>query len=71
MRLTKRDMARLTRLLALLQDHLESAIETALVPGTNQPDPRDEAQVRQVQRDRRDWREAEDYVRKLEAMRKA
>lgn len=56
MKLTKKDARQLIRLLGLLQDHLESAIDSALVPGTSEAMPEDQAGVA---KDRKDWRLAE------------
>ena len=63
--ITPRDRRQLINLLGLLQDHLESAIESSLVPGTNQPDPADEAAVLDVFRDRHTWKQAEVMIQKL------
>ena len=64
--ITKRDRSQLKRLLGLLQGHLESAIESALVPGTTEPMEEDR---HNVTIDRRDWNAAERLVKKLEAAR--
>jgi hypothetical protein len=50
MTLSRTDQSTLVLLLVLLQGHLESAIETAIVPGTDDPMPDDAANVA---RDRR------------------
>ena len=63
--LTQRDTYRLISLLGLLQDHLESAIESSLVPGTNEPDPAEENSVLDVRRDRHTWKQAEAMIQKL------
>jgi hypothetical protein len=56
------DARTMVRLLGLLQDHLESAIESCLLPGAT--DPGEEHRL-DVARDRRDWRAAETLVKKL------
>ena len=60
--LTKRERKELVRLLGILQDHLESAIDSSLIGGTRLPMHGAE---REVARDRKDWRTAEDWVMKL------
>lgn len=62
--LTLRDRRQLVRLLGLLQDHLESAIESCLVPGTSEPMANTDEAIN-VECDRRDWRAAEKWVGKL------
>ena len=57
--LTRRDAAALVRLLGELQTHLESAIESGLVPGETEPR---EQYGPDVAADRRTWRRAEDLV---------
>lgn len=61
--ISKRDARSLLQLLGLLQDHLESAIESSLLPGITEPMPED---AHNVLLDRRDWRAAERMVKKLE-----
>jgi len=63
MRLTASERKQLIRLLGLLQTHLESCIETALVSGTNEPMPEDEPGVRE---DRGNWKLAEKWIKWLE-----
>jgi hypothetical protein len=63
--ITPREKRQLIQLLGLLQDHLESAIESTLVPGTNEPDPADEVTVSDVWRDRQVWKQAEGMISKL------
>jgi hypothetical protein len=62
MRLTQSERKQLIRLLGLLQDHLESSIETALIAGTSEPAPEDEPGVRE---DRENWKLAERWVKWL------
>lgn len=52
------------RLIGNLQDHLESAIDAELVPGTNEPMPEHAALVRSL---RREWKQAEELVAALDA----
>lgn len=63
--LTKREAAAAIRLLGELQNLLEEAIDSALVPGTNGPMPED---ARAVARDRRLWKQAEQLVKRLEQL---
>lgn len=66
MTLTKKDRRLAIRLLGLLQTHLESAIESStLADGRIQP--KDPIAAQNVPIDRRDWKAAEDLVKKLEA----
>jgi hypothetical protein len=67
MTLSKRDVRTAIRLLGMLQTHLESAIECSCLPGTKKPDPRDVHAAHNVRLDRRDWKLAENLVKKLEA----
>lgn len=60
----------LAYLLGQYQSLLEAAIEGELVPGTGQPNPDDVDACRQVQRDRRRWRKAEEMQKLLEAVRR-
>jgi len=71
MTLAKRETRQAVRLLGLLQDHLESAIESSLVPGTNQPMDTDGDAKINVAADRRDWWAAERLVAKLSGERPA
>jgi hypothetical protein len=66
--LSRREVVTLIRLLGKLQDHLESAIESCMVPGTNKVS--DLWEKRGVAIDRKDWRQAETFVSKLELLRK-
>lgn len=68
--LTTRDRRTVIRLLGLLQDHLESAIESVLVPGTNEANPYDPEEVAGLARDRGNWRAAEMLIGKLSKPRK-
>jgi hypothetical protein len=63
--LTTRDRRTVIRLLGLLQDHLESAIESVIVPGTGEANPEEPEDVAGLIRDRRDWRIAETLIGKL------
>ncbi len=63
LRLTSRDRRQIIRLLGLLQTHLESAIDSSLVPGTSRPMPED---AHNVALDREDWKAAEKWVKRLE-----
>lgn len=64
--LTKKERRSAIRLLGLLQEHLESAIESStLKDGTIQPN--DPIAAKNVPIDRRDWKAAEGLVKKLEA----
>jgi len=56
--LRRRQVRAFSRLLADYQDHLESAIESELVPGENQPRENRRAIVADL---RQDWRAAEDF----------
>ena len=67
MNLSRTDKSTIVRLLGVLQDHLESAIESSLVPKTNEPMPEDATAIAEVARDRRTWRQAEDMIKKLQA----
>lgn len=68
MTLTKREVSSLIRLLGVLQTHLESCIESSvLADGSLQPG--DEIAAANVPMDRRDWRLAEGFVKKLDAAR--
>lgn len=49
-------------MLGLLQDHLESAIESALIPGTTDCAPEDRAGVNE---DQMNWKLAELWIAKL------
>jgi len=66
MTITQREARTLIRLLGLLQSHLESVIESLLDPATNQPRPDDLAGVAQVRLDRRNCKQAEELVKKLD-----
>jgi hypothetical protein len=68
--LTTRDRRTVIRLLGLLQDHLECAIESVIVPGTNEPNPYDLEEVAGIAQDRRDWKTAETLIGKLTKPRK-
>jgi hypothetical protein len=64
--LTTRDRRTAIRLLGVLQDNLESSIDSLVVPGTNDcgehaPDYERES----LRVDRADWRAAEDLIAKL------
>lgn len=65
MNLSRTDKCTLVRLLGILQDHVESSIESSLVAGTNEPDPADTAGVAEVARGRRVWKQAEVMINKL------
>lgn len=69
--LSKAEVSQLIRLLGVLQTSLESSIETSCIAGTKTPDPRDVNAAHNVRLDRRDWKQAEEMVKKLEAARKA
>ena len=71
MTLTRREISTLIRLLGVLQTNLESSIETACLPGTKTPDPRDVNAAHNVKLDPRDWKQAEEMVKKLDAARRA
>jgi hypothetical protein len=62
MEISARECGQLVRLLGLLQTHLESAIESSLIPGTNEGSPEDQPGITQ---DRRDWKLAERWVSQL------
>lgn len=62
--ISNRNARLIVRMLGQLQEHLESAIETALVPCTGQPMEQDKANVAA---DRRDWRRAETLIAILTA----
>ena len=63
--LSERDARRLARLLGHLQDYLEGAIESCLLNGESQPR---ELHLRPaVAKDRRLWREAEEFVARFTA----
>jgi hypothetical protein len=68
--LTTRDRRTIIRLLGLLQDHLESAIESVIVPGTGEADPDEPEDVAGLAQDRRDWRAAEILIGKLTKQRR-
>jgi hypothetical protein len=53
----------LVELLGCLKDHLESAIESSLVPGTSRPLP---GAAEHVEADRALWRKARDWIERLE-----
>jgi hypothetical protein len=55
---------RLQRLLGTFQGLLESAIEASLVSG--ETEPREEIDVPNIKRDRRDWKAADQFVQRLE-----
>ncbi len=61
--LTHSESKSVIRLLGLLQRHLESEIDSCLMPGERQP--RDKMHVPTVALARRRWREAEDIITKL------
>lgn len=61
--LTGRDRRALIALIGKLQTHLESAIESSLLPGTTEAQ---RGYKRQVALDRKDWRTAEEWVKRLE-----
>lgn len=65
--LSRTDRATMVRLLGILQDHLESCIETGIVKETGEPMPGDTLHIASVAKDRRDWRTAEDMIKKLQA----
>ena len=66
MTITKREARTLIRLLGLLQGALASSIEATIVKDTNQPRPDDLAGIAQVRLDRRNWKQAEELVKKLD-----
>lgn len=68
--LTTRDRRAVIRLLGLLQEHLESAIESVIVPGTGEANPHDPEEVAGLAQDRRDWRTAETLIGKLTKQRR-
>jgi hypothetical protein len=61
--INNRERKELIRLLGLLQTHLESTIESCLIPGTNEGAPEDQAGILE---DRTDWRVAENLVIRLQ-----
>jgi hypothetical protein len=61
--LTKREARAVVRFLGKYQELLESAIDANLVRGTAAPM---RGSSRQVARDRKDWRAAEDLIKVLE-----
>ena len=58
-----RDARQLIRLLGLLQTFLESAIEACVIPGTEKPG--DDIDRLHIAADRRDWKQAEDLIKRL------
>lgn len=64
--LSPKDRRELMQLLGELQTHLESAIESCLIPGTTDVMPEDAANVNE---DRKLWGLAEEWVRRLESPR--
>jgi hypothetical protein len=66
--LTTRDRRTAIRLLGVLQGELGRAIESVVVPGTNEAMPEDAAGLAE---DRRDWRAAEDLIAKLSRKKEA
>lgn len=64
MNLTRRERRQLVTLLGKLQTHLESAIESSILPNT---DKAQHGYKRIVAQDRKDWRAAEDWIKRLEA----
>lgn len=63
--LTYREIGILIRLLGLLQTHLESGIESVLIPGTSDPMADSLDEIENLRLDRRDWRKAEDLIAKF------
>ena len=63
--LNRFEALRLIRIIGLLQTHLESAIESVLIPGTN--DTNDPQEKAGLARDRRDWKQAEEFVKRIGA----
>ena len=55
----------IVRLLGALRLHLESAIESSLLPATGEPDPNCEADVYNVAKDRRDLELAKELTIRL------
>lgn len=66
--LSGRELATAIRLLGLLQDHLESAIDGETIEGK---DPKDPDIKNQLARDRRNWKHAEGLVKKFDAIRRS
>lgn len=62
--ISRQDARKLVRLLGILQEHLESAIESSIPPGAKDPD--DPADQVNVNIDRRNWRKAEDFVSRFD-----
>lgn len=73
MTLTRREISTLIRLLGVLQTNLESAIESNTLEGkfNGKPMAGDVNAAHNLRYDRRDWRLAEDLVKKLDAARRA
>jgi hypothetical protein len=70
MKLTRAEISRLIRLLGVLQNNLESAIDSSTLPDGSFDKHADPSLRRAVGRDRRDWKQAEDIVKKLDAARR-
>ena len=60
--LRPRERKELVRLLGLLQNHLKSSIESAVIPGTNDGLSEDQAGIEE---DRKNLRAADDWVTRL------
>jgi hypothetical protein len=71
MTLTKREVSTLIRLLGVLQTNLESAIESSTLPDGSFDEHATPELKRDIAKDRRDWKQAEELVAKLDAARRA
>ena len=71
MTLTKREVSTLMRLLGVLQTNLESAIDSSVLPDGSFDKHATPALKADIAKDRRDWRLAEELVKKLDAARRA
>jgi hypothetical protein len=60
--LSNTEARRTVKLLGVLQDNLESSIESSVHPDTNEPDPEDAGHVAA---DRKLWRQAENLIKRL------
>lgn len=61
--LSRSERRQLVRLLGLLQENLECAIETSCIPGTADVMPED---LPDVAEDRKNWRAAENWIARLQ-----
>jgi hypothetical protein len=65
MQLTKREARRIVKLLGVLQEALESIIESMIVPGTGEPDPAVDWECEEVAVARRQLGQAEKLIGRL------